>query len=80
MAPNNRLFDLWSRRLDDFFLFSFERDVLMEVGPQLAMVEPERPAQIRVQIADLSDKQIATAFSGLGYMRAQSTGQAPRGS
>jgi hypothetical protein len=73
VARNDRLFDLWSRRLNDFFLFSFKRDVLMEVGPQLAMVEPERPAQIRLHVADPSDKQIATALSGLGYMRARST-------
>lgn len=73
IARNDRLFDLWHRRLDDFFLFSFKRDVLMEVGPQLAMVEPERPAQIRFHVADLSDKQARTAVSGLGYMRARAT-------
>ncbi len=43
IARNNRLFDLWLRRADDFFLFSFKRDVLLEVGQQLAMVEAERP-------------------------------------
>jgi len=73
IARNDRLFDLWARRVNDFFLFSFKRDVLLEVGPQLAMVEPERPAQMRLRIADPSDKQIATALSGLGYMRARST-------
>jgi hypothetical protein len=67
------LFDLWLRRADDFFLFSFKRDVLLEVGPQLAMVESKRPAQIRLQIDDLTDKQLATAVSGLGYMRARDT-------
>ncbi len=71
IARNNRLFDLWHCKLDDFFLFAFTRDVLMEVGPQLAMVEPERPAQIRVQIDDLSDKQIATTVNAFGYMRAR---------
>ena len=65
------LFGLWQRRLDDFFLFSFQRDVLLEVGPQLAMVEAERPAQIRLRIDDLHDKQIATGVNGLGYMRAR---------
>jgi hypothetical protein len=73
IARNNRLFDLWLRRADDFFLFSFKRDVLVEVGRQLAMIEAERPAQIRLQIDDLSDKEIATAVSGLGYMRARAT-------
>jgi hypothetical protein len=73
IARNNRLFDLWLRRADDFFLFSFKRDVLMEVGPQLATVEAERPAQIRLHIDDLSDKQVATAATGIGYMQARAT-------
>ena len=67
------LFDLWFRRADDFFLFSFKRDVLIEVGQQLAMVEAERPAQIRLHIDDLTNKQIATAVNGYGYMRARDT-------
>lgn len=67
------LFDLWFRRADDFFLFSFHRDILQEVGSQLAMVEAKRPAQIRLFIDDLSDKQLATAVTGLGYMRARDT-------
>jgi hypothetical protein len=73
IARTNGLFDLWLRRADDFFLFSFKRDVLLEVGQQLAMVEAERPAQVRLFIDDLSDKQVATAVSGLGYMRARNT-------
>ncbi len=68
-ARTGGLFDLWFRRADDFFLFSFKRDVLLEVGPQLAMVPAKRPAQIRLFIDDLSNKQIATAVTGLGYMR-----------
>jgi hypothetical protein len=72
IARNDGLFELWQRRLDDFFLFSLMRDVLMEVGPQLAMVEPERPAQIRLQIDELTDKQIATSVTAVGYMRARS--------
>lgn len=73
IARTGGLFDLWFRRADDFFLFSFKRDVLMEVGRQLAIVDAERPAQIRLHIDDLSDKQIATAVSGLGYKRARDT-------
>jgi hypothetical protein len=73
IARNNRLFDLWLRRADDFFLFSFKRDVLLEVGPQLAMAEAERPAQIRLSVDELSDKQVATAVTGIGYMRARAT-------
>jgi hypothetical protein len=54
-------------------LFSFKRDVLLEVGRQLAMVEADHPAQIRLHIDDLTNKQIATSVSGLGYMRARDT-------
>lgn len=71
IARTRGLFDLWFRRADDFFLFSFKRDVLLEVGPQLAMVETEVPAQIRLRIDDLSNKQIAEAVSALGYMQAR---------
>jgi len=71
IARSNRLFDLWMRRADDFFLFAFQRDVLIEVGPQLAMVEAARPAQVRLQIDDLSNKKIETAVSGFGYSRAR---------
>jgi hypothetical protein len=67
------LFDLWFRRADDFFLFSFHRDVLLDVGRQLAMVEADHPAQIRLHIDDLTSKQIATTVNGLGYMRARDT-------
>jgi hypothetical protein len=67
------LFDLWFRRADDFFLFSFKRDILQEVGSQLSMVEAKHPAQIRLFIDDLSDKQLATAVTGIGYMRARDT-------
>jgi hypothetical protein len=71
IARTNGLFNVWISRRDDFFLFAFARDVLMEVGPQLAMVEPKRPAQIRVQVDDLSDKQVATMVNAIGYMRAR---------
>jgi hypothetical protein len=71
IARTNGLFDLWLRRADDFFLFSFKRDVLLEVGQQLAMVDAEKPAQIRLHIDDLHDKQVADAVSALGYMRAR---------
>jgi hypothetical protein len=73
MGRTGGLFDLWFRRADDFFLFSFKRDVLQEVGSQLAMVEAKRPAQIRLFMDDLTGKQLATAVSGLGYMRARDT-------
>ncbi|HEX5470666.1 MAG TPA: hypothetical protein VFW73_02210 [Lacipirellulaceae bacterium] len=73
IARTGGLFNLWFRHADDFFLFSFKRDVLLEVGPQLAMIPAKRPAQIRLFIDDLSNKQITTAVTGLGYMRDRDT-------
>jgi hypothetical protein len=73
IARTGGLFDLWFRRADDFFLFSFKRDVLLEVGRQLAMVEAEHPAQIRLHIDDLTEKQISNAVNGIGYKRARDT-------
>ena len=73
IARTGGLFDLWFRRADDFFLFSFKRDVLLEVGRQLAMVDAERPAQIRLHIDDLTNKQIANTVNGYGYTRARDT-------
>jgi hypothetical protein len=35
------------------------------------MLEADRPAQIRLWIDDLHDKQIATGVNGLGYMRSR---------
>jgi hypothetical protein len=71
IARTNGLFDLWLRRADDFFLFSFQRDILLDVGQQLAMVEAEKPAQIRLHIDDLHDKQVAGAVTAFGYSRAR---------
>lgn len=73
IARTGGLFDLWFRRADDFFLFSFKRDVLLEVGRQLAIIPAEHPAQIRLHIDDLTNKQIATTVNGLGYTRARDT-------
>jgi hypothetical protein len=71
IARTDGLFDLWLRRADDFFLFSFQRDVLLDVGRQLSMVETDKPAQIRLRIDDLHDKQVADAVTAFGYSRAR---------
>jgi hypothetical protein len=71
IVRNDGLFNLYQQRRDDFFVLAFKRDVLAEVGPQLALVEAEQPAQIRLWIDDLHDKQIATGVNGYGYSRAR---------
>ncbi|WP_425399762.1 hypothetical protein [Aeoliella sp.] len=73
LARTNGLFDMWVRRADDFLLFSFKREVLIEVGSQLAMVEAQRPAQAWLWLRDLVGtqyEQVATAFA---YARTRDT-------
>ncbi|MBN1852767.1 MAG: hypothetical protein JW829_08580 [Pirellulales bacterium] len=63
--------DHWQRRFDDWFVFSFKRDVLEEVTPHLAMIERERPAQIRLRIEDLTGKDLAGLVHAFGYQQAR---------
>ncbi len=72
-APTNSLFDLWTRRLDGFFLFSFKRDVLIEVGSQLAMIDAGEAAQARLFVDDLAGSQLEYAANAFGYARARQT-------
>ena len=72
-APTSSLFDLWTRRLDGFFLFSFKRDVLIEVGSQLAIIDTPETAQGRLFVDDLAGSQLEYAASAFGYARARQT-------
>lgn len=72
-ARTGGLFDLWTRRADDFLLFSFKRHVLVDVGRQLAIVEAPRPAQAWLWIADLVGTQYEYAANAFGYARARQT-------
>jgi hypothetical protein len=68
---------MWQAQNDEFLLISFKPDVIQQVQPQLHFEPAERPAQVRLRIDDLSDKQIAATVSALGYMRARETAVAP---
>lgn len=71
--------DAWRRRLGEMAVFSFKRDVLETVTPQLAQVQAERPAQIRLHIDDLSDKAVSELVNAFGYKLARSaSGSATR--
>jgi hypothetical protein len=71
--------DAWQRRWQEMAVFSFKRDVLESVTPQLAQVEAERPAQIRLRIDDLSDKAVSELVNAFGYKLARSaSGSATR--
>lgn len=68
---------MWHAQADDFLLISFKPDVIEQVQPQLGFQPAPRPAQLRLHIDDLTDKQLAETISTLGYMRARETSVAP---
>lgn len=63
----------WQAKRDDFLLISFKPDLVREVLPQLQIVPVEQPAQLWIDVADLSDKELAGAINAFGYMRARET-------
>jgi len=67
------LLNLWTRRADDFLLFSFKRNVLAEVGNQLAMVDAARPAQAWLTVRDLVGTQYEQAAAAYGFARSRQT-------
>lgn len=64
---------IWQAGQEDFLLLSFKPEVIQQVLPQIEMIPAERPAQIRLRVDDLTDKQIAGTVNALGYMRARET-------
>lgn len=64
---------LWRRQVGPFTVFSLQRDVLATVTPQLRLEEAERPAQIRVRIADLSNVHLAPFANQRAYQRTRQT-------
>lgn len=73
MARTAGLFEMWVRRADDFLLFSFKREVLIEVGSQLAMIEAQRPAQAWLALNDLVGTQYEQVATSFAYARTRDT-------
>lgn len=65
--------DLWQTSLEDFLLMSFKPEVLNQVGPQLKWIEAERPAQVRLRVADLTGTKFARNVNTIGYMLTRQT-------
>jgi hypothetical protein len=63
----------WRRQYAGFTVFSFQRDVLDRVTPQLRLEQAQRPAQIRLRVADLSNAQITPVVNDLAYARTRET-------
>jgi hypothetical protein len=64
---------VWRRRYDQFSVYSFQYEVLAEVTPQLRFVEAERPAQIRLDVADPTQAHLSPAVRNFSYMRTRET-------
>jgi len=64
---------LWRTQTERFTVFSFHREVLDKVVPQLRLEEAERPAQVRLRVDDLSKSPMASFVNGLGYSRSRET-------
>jgi hypothetical protein len=63
----------WRRQYGPFTVFSFQREVLDEVAPQLRYEKAERPAQIRLRIDDVSNARMATGLKDFLYARTRAT-------
>lgn len=61
---------LFRRQVDPFRVFSLHREILAEVTPQLRFEPAERPAQVRLRVADLSRAGIAPVAQQWAYRRA----------
>lgn len=64
---------LWRRQWEGFSALSFQRPVLEHVTPAIEVVEDPTPAQLRVQIGDLSTAEIRHWINRLYFDRAKQT-------
>jgi hypothetical protein len=69
------IFGLWRREWNGFSTFSFHRSLLEWVTPRLAVVPAEDPAQVRVEIGDLSNAKITELSHFVAFSRALQTSQ-----
>jgi hypothetical protein len=61
----------WQRQTGEFVVLSLSRDVIPEIVPHLGMEEAERPAQLRMQVAELGSSQYSQLINAFAYMRAR---------
>jgi hypothetical protein len=64
---------LWRRDLEPFTVFSFQREVLDVVTPQLRFVEADRSGQFRLHVADVSSAQFAPVVHNWAFARTRAT-------
>lgn len=59
----------WRRQFGEFTVFSFQREVLETITPQLRYEKAERPAQIRLKVGDVSRARITPTLNDLAFAR-----------
>jgi hypothetical protein len=65
--------DAWQAKQGDFFLMSFQPEMVRQVLPELFVEKVERPAQAWLNVVDLTGTQLSGVVNSLGYMRARET-------
>ncbi|MEN6449567.1 MAG: hypothetical protein ABFC96_03665, partial [Thermoguttaceae bacterium] len=63
----------WRRQYERFTVFSFQREVLDVVVPQLHDEPAKRPAQIRLRVGDVANARITPMLNDLAYARTRET-------
>ncbi len=63
----------WRLSTGSFTLFSFQQQVLANVAAQLQYAEVEKPAQLRIDVGDVSRAQITPMLNNLGFDRTAET-------
>jgi len=64
---------LWRRSFTGLTVFSFQRETLEAVTPRLKFQQAARPAQLRVQIGDVSRAKLTPLINDFGYSRTRDT-------
>ncbi|MCS7305452.1 MAG: hypothetical protein NZ602_10150 [Thermoguttaceae bacterium] len=62
---------LWRRQIGSIVLYSFDRQILADVGPLLRVEQTEQPAQIRLQIKDPTGSPLSQWLGPLLSQQAQ---------
>jgi hypothetical protein len=70
------LFGVWRLRSGDLTAFSFDQHLLIGLPEQIRPVETERPAQVRVEVADLTKTQLSGWINAISFERARQTSTA----
>ncbi|MEL7500467.1 MAG: hypothetical protein AAFN77_22935 [Planctomycetota bacterium] len=69
----SRLLKLWRLQWDSFSVLSFDQARLESLKPHLKIIDSERPAQIRLQVGDLSSSNLQGWANSVNYRRAWQT-------